>query len=194
MKFGRKINNDLYNEWREYYLDYDSLKRVLKRRTTSHNWNNEDEAEFTSLLEQELDKIHDFQKSKTTELARRIQNAEQDVHHLVKDEEEYQSAMLRLTNGTGRENTVVPTPNLDVESQQRHASTLDGGDSDDDLDSDDDEDAMPDDSNSGGGSDAIDERFRWLEEEVATLVADVHDLALYTKLNLTGFMKILKVH
>lgn len=48
MKFGRKINvscvsdlverdvkqttvqNDLYNEWREYYLDYDSLKRVLK--------------------------------------------------------------------------------------------------------------------------------------------------------------------
>ena len=26
-----------------------------------------------------------------------------------------------------------------------------------------------------------------------TLVADVHDLALYTKLNITGFMKILKV-
>jgi SPX domain protein involved in polyphosphate accumulation len=28
---------------------------------------------------------------------------------------------------------------------------------------------------------------------VATLVADVHDLALFTKLNITGFMKILKV-
>ena len=30
--------------------------------------------------------------------------------------------------------------------------------------------------------------------QVATLVADVHDLALFTKLNITGFMKILKKH
>ncbi len=41
--------------------------------------------------------------------------------------------------------------------------------------------------------DALEDRFMALEEEVATLVADVHDLALYTKLNITGFMKILKV-
>jgi len=40
---------------------------------------------------------------------------------------------------------------------------------------------------------ALEERFHGLEEEVAILVADVHDLALYTKLNITGFMKILKV-
>ena len=41
--------------------------------------------------------------------------------------------------------------------------------------------------------DALEDQFMLLEEEVATLVADVHDLALYTKLNITGFMKILKV-
>jgi hypothetical protein len=41
--------------------------------------------------------------------------------------------------------------------------------------------------------DALEARFHGLEEEVAILVADVHDLALYTKLNVTGFMKILKV-
>ena len=41
--------------------------------------------------------------------------------------------------------------------------------------------------------DALEDQFQDLEEEVATLVADVHDLALYTKLNITGFMKILKV-
>ena len=41
--------------------------------------------------------------------------------------------------------------------------------------------------------DALEDQFLSLEEEVATLVADVHDLALYTKLNITGFMKILKV-
>lgn len=39
----------------------------------------------------------------------------------------------------------------------------------------------------------IEEHFHLLEEEVVNLVADVHDLALYTKLNVTGFMKILKV-
>jgi SPX domain protein involved in polyphosphate accumulation len=38
----------------------------------------------------------------------------------------------------------------------------------------------------------LEERFHGLEEDVAILVADVHDLALYTKLNITGFMKILK--
>ena len=43
------------------------------------------------------------------------------------------------------------------------------------------------------GSASIEERFHGLEEEVATLVADVHDLALYTKLNFTGFIKIVKV-
>ena len=39
----------------------------------------------------------------------------------------------------------------------------------------------------------LEDLFHSLEEEVATLVADVHDLALYTKLNITGFLKILKV-
>lgn len=63
------------------------------------------------------------------------------------------------------------------------------------------QDEGSDDEGSDGGSDdseddsydALNDRFHALEEEVATLVADVHDLALYTKLNITGFMKILKV-
>lgn len=39
----------------------------------------------------------------------------------------------------------------------------------------------------------LEDLFHSVEEDVATLVADVHDLALYTKLNITGFLKILKV-
>lgn len=62
----------------------------------------------------------------------------------------------------------------------------DDGGSDDELDDDlDDEDE---------DIDALEENFRQLEEEVATIVADVHDLALYTKLNFTGFVKIVKKH
>jgi SPX domain protein involved in polyphosphate accumulation len=60
-------------------------------------------------------------------------------------------------------------------------------------DSDDDESVDRYQSVSTLAGSTVAERFRSLEEEVATLVADVHDLALYTKLNFTGFIKIVKV-
>ena len=63
----------------------------------------------------------------------------------------------------------------------------------DEVDEDDSDDDALGDESSSKSADTFEEQFRWLEEEVATLVADVHDLALYSKLNLTGFMKILKV-
>jgi hypothetical protein len=77
---------------------------------------------------------------------------------------------------------------VDTEGQQEeHDPYAHDGGSDDDL-SDDEED------DSDNSYDALEDRFHSLEEEVAILVADVHDLALYTKLNITGFMKILKKH
>ncbi|KAJ7679042.1 VTC domain-containing protein [Mycena polygramma] len=179
MKFGRKINTDLYNEWRPFYLDYNLLKRELKSRTTGREWNATDEAEFTLLLEKELDKIHDFQKSKTTELAQRIRDAEKDVKRLVVEDAE-----LHQEESHHRHHQ----SSADPETQLRDDYGLDEG-SDDESDSDEDISSM------GAESfDALEERFHGLEEEVANLVADVHDLALYTKLNITGFMKILKKH
>jgi SPX domain protein involved in polyphosphate accumulation len=64
-------------------------------------------------------------------------------------------------------------------------------DHDEDGGSDDEDDGDTDSGMSEGG---IEERFRELEEEVSILVADVHDLALFTKLNFTGFVKIVKKH
>jgi SPX domain protein involved in polyphosphate accumulation len=40
---------------------------------------------------------------------------------------------------------------------------------------------------------SYDDRFAALEEESRGLVSDVHELALFTKLNFTGFIKIVKV-
>jgi hypothetical protein len=74
----------------------------------------------------------------------------------------------------------------DPEAQQRDSYGPDTGSDDDDSD-DEHEESDPE------SFDALENRFHGLEEEVATLVADVHDLALYAKLNITGFMKILKV-
>ncbi|KAI0787484.1 SPX-domain-containing protein [Fomes fomentarius] len=179
MKFGRKISNDLYNEWRPFYIDYNVLKRELKARTTSHNWADQDEREFTQMLERELDKIHNFQKTKTFELSRRINDAEKAVKRLV--------ASSEFTNGHNGHHQQESTGPTDTEAQQRRESvTQDAGSDDDDDMGDDDDDAL--------SVDALEDQFMLLEEEVATLVADVHDLALYTKLNITGFMKILKKH
>ena len=73
----------------------------------------------------------------------------------------------------------------DPEGHQREPSAVqDAGSDDDDTD---------DEGSTTMSVDALEDQFQSLEEEVATLVADVHDLALYTKLNITGFMKILKV-
>ncbi|CAL1716930.1 unnamed protein product [Somion occarium] len=173
MKFGQKITHDLYNEWRPYYIDYNLLKRELKDRTTSRTWTDKDEQQFTALLERELDKVHDFQKAKTSELSRRIKEAERAVKRLVTEE---------YVNGDDHAQT---TTDAEAQRQQPEDVVQDAG-SDDDDDTDDETDVQ--------SIDALEDQFLVLEEEVATLVADVHDLALFTKLNITGFMKILKKH
>ncbi|KAI9439785.1 SPX-domain-containing protein [Lactarius indigo] len=187
MKFGRKISNDLYTEWRPFYIDYNLLKRELKARITSHGWNAADELEFTNMLEGELDKIHDFQKTKTTELSNRIKIAERQVRKLVSEEFTTPSP----TRHRAAEASAADAE--DPEARRKHDTAQQDAGSDDD-DTDDEGDTLATDDESAQSVDALEEQFHFLEEEVATLVADVHDLALYTKLNITGFMKILKKH
>ena len=93
---------------------------------------------------------------------------------------------------TRRHGLAHPAPDHEDPEAHLRQDTLhqDGGSDDDDTD---DEGTTLTDDESTQSLDALEEQFRLLEEEVATLVADVHDLALYTKLNITGFMKILKV-
>ncbi len=85
-------------------------------------------------------------------------------------------------------------PALDHKDPKAHRKwdTLhqDGGSDNDDTDE---EGTTLTDSESTQSLDALEDQFRFLKEAVATLVVDVHDLALYTKLNITGFVKILKV-
>lgn len=113
-----------------------------------------------------------FVPRKTSELSRRIRDAERDVHRLVAQHDAHTSSEQS------------PTTPSDPESLHPRADDYgpdEGSDDDDDLEE-------------GGDSyDDLEDLFHDLEVEVATLVADVHDLALYTKLNITGFLKILKV-
>lgn len=117
---------------------------------------------------------------KTSELSRRIKEAERAVTRLV-TEEFADSPDASPTNGNHDHNHGHRAE--DSEAQRREGVTQDAGSDDDETD---DEEELR-------SVDALEDQFQDLEEEVATLVADVHDLALYTKLNITGFMKILKV-
>lgn len=113
--------------------------------------------------------------AKTAELSTRIRNTEKAVKRLVADE---QAHLHHSHDSSG-----------DPEEQFVEDQHPDGGS--DDEDETDDEEHGP--SSEDDTSVDRDERFVELEEEVAELVADVHDLALFSKLNFTGFMKILKV-
>jgi hypothetical protein len=124
----------------------------------------------------------------TTELSTRIKIAEKQVKKLVSEE------FVTTPSPTQRHDAGSSVPDREDPEASRKRDTLhqDGG-SDDDDDDDDDDEGTTLTEDTAQSLDALEEQFHLLEEEVANLVADVHDLALYTKLNITGFMKILKV-
>lgn len=94
--------------------------------------------------------------------------------------------MKRLVAQQSSHSSSEQSPITPSDPESLHPRTSDygpdeGSDDEDDLEG------------SGDSYDELEDLFHGLEVEVATLVADVHDLALYTKLNITGFLKILKV-
>lgn len=123
-----------------------------------------------------------FGTSQARELSQRIREAENAVKALV--EEEAELTAQGHGHGSHHENGSSSRATHDSEAQEAHGNDADEGSDDDDESVDHGDERSLDD---------IQEQFHLLEEEVANLVADVHDLALYTKLNVTGFMKILKV-
>lgn len=136
-------------------------------------WTTAAEADFIQSLQNELEKCERFQREKADDLMEQISALEKEVLGLV--------AKAGIEEEEERREETSRTPG-DLERHVEDHRDDDGGSDDDDDESD------------GPSVDGVEERFRKLEEEVATLVADVHDLALFTKLNFTGFVKIVKKH
>lgn len=166
---------------------------MLKARTERREWGDIDEQDFVHALEAQLEKIHEFQREKVwrlflmlrecidayaqaSELSRRIRDAERAVKRLVSDYDgEHDHGEFPGAHDA----------NTDVEAG-RHANLVSAAD---DAGSDDDDDDEDDLHYDGESSEALEDQFRRLEEEVATLVADVHDLALYTKVPQPALIK-----
>lgn len=131
MKFGETLRKSLIKEYSFYYIDYDELKHKLKKllKTNDNEWKNEFEEEFLNELESQLDKVYSFTKVKSTEVKRRLKDADKNVTKLISN---------------------IAT--------------------------------------------ADDDEFLMLENEINDVIADVYDLARFTRLNYTGFQKIVKKH
>jgi SPX domain protein involved in polyphosphate accumulation len=64
MKFGVTIKDALHEEWSKYYVDYAGLKKFIKSRQAKKQWDENDEQVFVRELDQELQKVANFQERK----------------------------------------------------------------------------------------------------------------------------------
>ncbi|CAO1625960.1 unnamed protein product [Parajaminaea phylloscopi] len=185
MHFAKTLTSSLYSEWSSKYIRYSELKKEIKRRMAANGgtWTDQDEDDFVEMLRQELNKVYDFQSLKVQELTDRIKQAQAEIHLLVSSRQSSAVSLPVENNASSGEATDGEASGTHANQRgRRHIHAADNVGSDDEFDSDTED------------SDMHEERFLDLEERLAVIIADVHDLALFTKLNYTGFHKIVKKH
>lgn len=57
MKFGSQLRDAIYPEWRSYYIDYDGLKKKLRKAEKDRPFTEKDETEFVEVLDNNLEKV-----------------------------------------------------------------------------------------------------------------------------------------
>jgi SPX domain protein involved in polyphosphate accumulation len=78
MRFGQTLANSVYEPWKEQYLDYAKLKRLLREggtRDDNKPWTEDDESRFCDeILNTQLGKVAAFQESTFQKLEQRATN------------------------------------------------------------------------------------------------------------------------
>ncbi|EUC36270.1 hypothetical protein COCCADRAFT_34278 [Bipolaris zeicola 26-R-13] len=61
MKFGTTLRRSVYAPWKDQYIDYDKLKKLLKDNEDDDSWTADDESAFVDeLANVQLEKVHNF--------------------------------------------------------------------------------------------------------------------------------------
>jgi SPX domain protein involved in polyphosphate accumulation len=60
MKFGSHLQDAIIPEWQAYYLDYDLLKKKLRKAESNEAFTERDETEFVEMLDSNLEKVSLF--------------------------------------------------------------------------------------------------------------------------------------
>ncbi|CAN6666066.1 hypothetical protein TRVA0_037S01288 [Trichomonascus vanleenenianus] len=79
MKYGTELAKRSVPQWRAHNLDYNDIKRLIKRATSGSEPNQRAIDELVALLFEELERINLFVKSKSGEINRRISDCEKIV-------------------------------------------------------------------------------------------------------------------
>ncbi|KAI8341670.1 VTC domain-containing protein [Chlamydoabsidia padenii] len=68
MKFGSQLRDAIYPEWQNAYLDYDGLKKKLRKAEKDTPFSERDETEFVELLDNNLEKVYAFHQEKMEDI------------------------------------------------------------------------------------------------------------------------------
>ena len=85
MLFGIKLANDVYPPWKDSYIDYERLKKLLKESVIHDghgavdNWSERNESDFVEALDKELEKVYTFQISKYNAVLRKLDGLEENT-------------------------------------------------------------------------------------------------------------------
>lgn len=91
MRFGQTLRNSVYAPWKEQYVDYAKLKKLLREdaslKDDSQQWTEEDENAFCDeILNVQLEKVADFQASTLRTLEERTSKCSDKIRELTPEE------------------------------------------------------------------------------------------------------------
>ncbi|KAI7877893.1 VTC domain-containing protein [Mucor mucedo] len=127
MKFGSQLKDAIYPEWTPFYIDYDGLKKRLRKAEKERPFTEKDETEFVELLDNNLEKVFAFHQEKMDEIKKKIDEYDE----MIKSQIPGQDSAAEMAS--------------------------------------------------------IQENINWIAD-------DIIRLALYSRINYTGFLKIVKKH
>ncbi|KAF1844762.1 SPX-domain-containing protein [Cucurbitaria berberidis CBS 394.84] len=84
MKFGTTLRRSVYAPWKDQYIDYDKLKKLLKDNEDDDSWTTDDESAFVDeLANVQLEKVHNFIRDISQKLRDRTSACEKKLEPLA---------------------------------------------------------------------------------------------------------------
>lgn len=102
MKFGTTLRKSVYAPWKDKYIDYDTLKKLLKEDKDGDDWTADDESAFVDeLANVQLEKVHDFIGEVSKQLRDRTGACEKKLAPLAVGLQDDNEAAKKNTGGEG---------------------------------------------------------------------------------------------
>ncbi|KAK4580337.1 Phosphate metabolism transcription protein [Recurvomyces mirabilis] len=179
MRYGRTLERAIYPPWRENYIDYTKLKKLLREdesapsspstESPENDWTDDDESKFVDeLVNVQLEKVHDFHR---------------DTYEKLRD---------RTAKCEARLDDVAVAQNGE-EAQNRTKST-------EATDATDVSEAKPDGEANGNGKKPVpsesdkQETLKEVLAELDQITKETNELEKYSRINYSGFLKAAKKH